>query len=205
MEYNTSRNMLHMPEYGRNIQKMVEYTCSVEDREERNRLAQSIVTIMGVMNPHLRDVTDFKHKLWDHLFIISDFKLDVDSPYPKPEAETFKLKPDRINYPKNDIRWRHYGKSVENLVKKITEMEAGEEREQIIRNTANFMKYLYVTYNKDSVVDEVIFDNLTKLSNGAITLPEDLKLSEFEAPVVNLKNPKKQNGKQKKRLRKNKK
>lgn len=206
MEYNTSRSLLHMPEYGRNVQNMIEYTCNIEDRDERNRLAVAIVNLMGSMNPHLRDVTDFKHKLWDHLFIISDFKLDVDSPYPKPAAETFKLKPERIPYPKTNIRWRHYGKSIENLVKKILEMEAGPAREQMEKNTANFMKYLYVNYNKDSVTDEVIFENLKVFSNGQITFPEDFKLNEFEATLIPQKgNGKNQNGKKGKAKRKKKK
>ena len=112
MDYNTSLPHMIIPEYGRNIQKMIDFAVSVEDREERNKVAQAIINVMGQLNPHLRDVTDFKHKLWDHIFIISDFKLDVDSPYPKPTRETFQTKPERVMYPSNDIRYKHYGKTV---------------------------------------------------------------------------------------------
>jgi hypothetical protein len=112
MEYNTSRDKLNISEYGRNIQKMIEFTMSVEDREKRNQLAKTIIAVMGQLNPHLRDVTDFKHKLWDHLFIMSDFKLDVDSPFPIPSPETLKNKPERIKYPSNHILFRYYGRNI---------------------------------------------------------------------------------------------
>ena len=118
MEYNTSLPKMIIPEYGRNIQKMIDFAMTVKDREERNRVARAIIDVMGQLNPHLRDVTDFKHKLWDHIFIISDFKLDVDSPYPLPTAETFQTKPDRVLYPSNDIRYKHYGKTVERIIAK---------------------------------------------------------------------------------------
>ena len=113
MIYNTQRPKLIIPEYGRNVQNMVDHAVSVEDREERNKVAHSIIDVMGNLNPHLRDVPDFKHKLWDHLFIMSDFKLDVDSPYPKPTPESFQEKPRRVTYPENGIRYRHYGRTIE--------------------------------------------------------------------------------------------
>src|SRR5258707_13516715 len=115
MEYNTSRNRLIIPEYGRNLQRMIEYAIKLTDREERNRAALAIVAVMGYLNPQLQNVTDFKHKLWDHLFIISDFKLDVDSPYPVPSRDTFQAKPHRVPYPNNDIKYKDYGKTMERL------------------------------------------------------------------------------------------
>src|SRR6185369_8826623 len=111
------------PEYGRNIQRMIEFAIKIEDREERNQAAKAIVAVMGYLNPQLQNVVDFKHKLWDHLFIISDFKLDVDSPYPIPPKETLKVKPQRIPYPNAKIRYKYYGKTMENMIRKISEME----------------------------------------------------------------------------------
>src|SRR5437867_1250113 len=147
MEYNTQRNPLVIPEYGRNIQKMIEHAITLEDREERNRAARAIVAVMGYLNPQLQSVTDFKHKLWDHLFIISDFKLDVDSPYPVPSRDTFQAKPQRIPYPTNEIKYKYYGKTMTNLIMKISEMEEGEKKDQLTQNIANFMKMSYLTWN----------------------------------------------------------
>src|SRR5687767_13004534 len=115
MEYNSSRNRLIIPEYGRNIQKLIEYAVQLPDRKERNKIAKAIVNVMGQLNPHLRDIPDFKHVLLDHLFIISDFRLDVDSPYPPPAALTYKVKARRVPYPSSDIRFRHYGKIIEQM------------------------------------------------------------------------------------------
>jgi len=168
MEYNTSLPRMIIPEYGRNIQKMIDFAITVADREERNKVARAIIDVMGQLNPHLRDVTDFKHKLWDHLFIISDFKLDVDSPYPKPTPETFQTKPELLNYPSNDIRYKHYGKIVENLIVKAKEYPEGDERNELVSQIANLMKRSYLNWNRDSVNDEVIINQLTELSKGAL-------------------------------------
>jgi hypothetical protein len=200
LEYNTGRNSLVMPEYGRNIQKMVEYTCTIEDRDERSRSAQAIVNVMGTLNPHLRDITDFKHKLWDHLYIISEYKLDVDAPYPVPAPEALHVKPQPLPYPKNEIRYRHYGKVVENLIEEVIKIADGPEKEVMVRNLANFMKYLYVTYNKDTVVDEVIFENLRKMSRDKINVPENLKLMDaYDFQQMNLRDKNKNNGNGKKK------
>src|ERR1051325_7800093 len=139
MEYNTGRNHLVIPEYGRNIQKMIEYAITLKDREERNRAAKAIVAVMGYLNPQLQNVTDFKHKLWDHLFIISDFKLDVDSPYPIPPKETLKLKPQRVPYPNANIKYKYYGRTMESMIKKIAEIEDGPKKDMIAQSLANFM------------------------------------------------------------------
>jgi hypothetical protein len=139
-DYNTQRSHMILPEYGRNIQKMVEYTAQIEDREERNRAARAIIAIMGNLNPHLRDVSDFKHKLWDHLFIISDFKLDIDSPYEIPTREILFEKPRPGPYSEYDIKYKHYGKIIELLIKEAMAFEEGPEKEMLIKLIANLMK-----------------------------------------------------------------
>ncbi|MCE3280195.1 MAG: hypothetical protein K0S44_2386 [Bacteroidetes bacterium] len=168
MEYNTSLPQLIIPEYGRNIQKMLDFAITVTDREERNKVARAIIDVMGQLNPHLRDVTDFKHKLWDHLFIISDFKLDVDSPYPKPTRETFQTKPELLKYPHKDIRYKHYGKTVEQIIAKAKEYPDGEEKNELVSQIANLMKRSYLNWNRDSVNDEVIIKQLDELSKGQL-------------------------------------
>ena len=188
MEYNSSRPHLIIPEYGRNVQKMIDYALTVEDREERSNIARAIVAVMCTLNPHLRDVTDYKHKLWDHLFFISNFKLDVDAPYPIPSAETMYQKPNRIPYPSNQIRFKHYGKTVEVMIGKALQMEEGELKDVFVCTVANFMKMAYVNWNRDSVSDELILEQLKILSGGALTLKENYRLNhqplEFNKKVI---------------------
>lgn len=175
-DYNTQRPLMRIPEYGRNVQKMVEYCMSFEDRAERNKVANAIILVMGQLNPQLRDVEDFKHKLWTHLFVISDFKLDVDSPYPVPTREEFNEKPQRVSYPRKNIKYGHYGKTVELLIEKAIEFESGEEKDALILAIANLMKRSYLTWNRDTVTDEVILKQLKELSGGKINL-ENVELS----------------------------
>jgi hypothetical protein len=170
MEYNTARPELKIPEYGRNVHRMVEYCLSIEDREHRNKVAQSIIDVIGNLNPHLRDVPDFKHKLWDHLFIMSDFQLDVDSPYPIPTQSTFEDKPDRVPYPDSIDRFRHYGHIIRKMVEYASNLEDSELREGLVLSIANQMKKSYLMWNKDTVDDDVIFAELAKLSKGRIQL-----------------------------------
>jgi len=178
-DYNTSRKKLVLPEYGRNVQKMVEHVLSIEDRDERNKAAKTLINIMGNLNPHLRDQGDYKHKLWDHLAIMSEFKLDIDSPYEKPEPSRLAEKPKSIPYSQEKIRFKHYGKFIEMMVKKGVEMEDGEEKEFLIRLLANHMKKSYLTWNRENVSDEQIFSDLRELSGGKINIQaEDFKLSE---------------------------
>jgi hypothetical protein len=177
MDYNTGLGHLILPEYGRNIQRMVEFAINVKDRAERNKVAQAIIAVMGQLNPHLRDVTDFKHKLWDHIFIISDFKLDVDSPYPKPTRETFITKPDRIAYPSGKIKYKPYGKVLENIIQKAKDYKEGEEKTYLIEVIANLLKRSYLTWNRDSVNDEVILKHLEELSDGELKLKDPSKLN----------------------------
>jgi hypothetical protein len=177
-DYNTQRSHMILPEYGRNIQKMVEYTVQIEDREERNRAARAIIAIMGNLNPHLRDVSDFKHKLWDHLFIISDFKIDIDSPYEIPTREILFEKPKPVPYSEYDIKYKHYGKIIELLIKEAVAFEEGPEKEMLIKLIANHMKKCYLTWNREVVSDEIIFEDLKKLSGGTLEISENLKLSD---------------------------
>lgn len=167
-----------IPEYGRSVQKMVDYALAIKDRDERNRVARSIIKIMGQLNPHLRDTEDYNHKLWAHLFIISDFKLDVDSPYPKPSRETFQTKPDIVPYPQSKIRYGHYGKSIEKLIKAGIEMEEGPEKVEYIKMLANLMKRTFLTWNRNTVEDETIIKQLDELSEGQLKLAENEQLAQ---------------------------
>lgn len=189
LEYNTGRGRLIIPEYGRHVQKLIEYAIQLEDREERNKMARAIVNVMGQLNPQLRDITDFKHKLWDHLFIISDFRLDVDSPYEKPTELTYRVKPNRVPYPKHNIRYRHYGGVIEQMIREVSELEEGAKRDQLVLNLANFMKMLYVNWNKDSVTDAEIFEHIRELSKGKVVMNEGTRLQENVEVPTNLKVP----------------
>jgi|SRR6218665_301795 len=188
MEYNTDQPRMIIPEYGRNIQKMIDFAITVADREERNKVARAIIDVMGQLNPHLRDVTDFKHKLWDHLFIISEFRLDVDSPYPKPTRETFQTKPELLKYPSNDIRYKHYGKIVEHIIVKAKEYPEGEERNELVNQIANLMKRSYLNWNRDSVNDEVILKQLDELSKGQLKLADASQLRSTQTFVPRVPN-----------------
>ncbi len=190
MEYNTSRSKMNISEYGRNIQKMIEYTISVEDREKRNQLAKTIIAVMGQLNPHLRDVTDFKHKLWDHLFIMSEFKLDVDSPYPIPSAESLKNKPQKLKYPSNHILFRYYGRNIELIIKKAIDLPEGPECEVAIETIANHLKKSYLKWNRDSVTDEVIAEHLSVLSDGKLILKKEVVLANTQQIFQNNKKKK---------------
>jgi Domain of unknown function (DUF4290) len=170
LEYNNERPGLIIPEYGRHIQKMIDYAVSIDDREERNKVAQAIIGIMGNLNPHLRDVPDFQHKLWDQLFIISDFKLDADSPFVKPSREMLEERPERLNYPQNFPRYRFYGNNIKKMIDVCNRWEEGDLKQALKYVIANHMKKCYLNWNKDTVTDEVIFEHLYELSGGKINL-----------------------------------
>ncbi len=176
MKYNTTRSHLVIPEYGRNIQNMIEYAITIEDRDTRNRLAFVIVNIMGQLNPHLREAANYKQKLWDHLFIISDFKLDVDSPYTKPSPEILTNKPVKPSYPNESIKFKPYGKNIENIIKKAIELEEGPEKELLTQTIANQLKKSYLSWNRDSVNDDLIIQHLSTLSGNNLKLSEEFKL-----------------------------
>ena len=179
LKYNTQEKRLVLPEYGRNIQNMVDYCVSIPDREERTHCANTIITIMGNMFPHLRDVNDFKHILWDHLAIMSDFALDIDYPYEVIKREDVYLKPRKIPYPQGPFTYKHYGKNLENMIRQTTQLEDSEQKEYLISLLANHMKKSFLTWNKEVVDDRKIFDDLEHLSKGVIVLDEDIhKLTE---------------------------
>ncbi|MBX2889275.1 MAG: DUF4290 domain-containing protein [Ferruginibacter sp.] len=168
MEYNTTRNHLTMQEYGRHIQKMVEYTATIEDRDVRQRNANSIVELMGLLNPQLKSIEDYKHKLWDHLFLISDFKLDVDSPYPIPTRELLQGKPEPLPYPKKHPRFNHLGKNIEIIIEKALQEENQEKRQGFANVVAYYMKLTYSNWHKELVHDDAIQNELTTITNGAL-------------------------------------
>ena len=179
MEYNTQRKKMELPEYGRSVQNMVDHALTIEDREERQRCANTIINIMGGMFPHLRDVPDFKHKLWDHLAIMADFKLDIDYPFEIVKKEDLVIKPDKVEYPTGAIRYRHYGRFLEGMVKKAVEVENAEERKALVNLLAVQMKKDLNNWNKDGIEDQKIVDDLREYSKGAIDLQvEDLRLGE---------------------------
>jgi len=200
MEYNTSLPRLIIPEYGRNVQKMVDHLLTVEDREDRNRQAQNLVEIIGNLNPQVRDVPDFKHKLWDHLYIMSDFKLDVDGPYPAPDPETFEARPNDMPYPASSATYRHYGNITRKMVEYTAELEAGEEKEALKKAVANHMKKTYLLWNKDNVEDSVILEDMNRLAKGRLKLNE-VSLSEKSDLVGTTGNKKKYSKKRKKRYK----
>ena len=190
MEYNTNRTKLLMPEYGRNIQQMVEYCKSLPSKEERNEVAKTIVEFMGQRNPHLRDEENYKHKLWDHLYILADYDLDVDAPYPFPTREELDQKPNRMDYPSFENEYKFYGKSILQLIDRAIELEEGEEKEALIQVIANNMKKSYNVYNKEHVQDEVIFRHLKELSQDKLDLTgiETLDKSKIYHPSRNKRN-----------------
>lgn len=165
MDYNTQRKKLILPEYGRNIQKMVDHALTLEDREERNKAVKTIIDVMGNLYPHLRDVPDFRHKLWDHIALMSDFKLDIDSPYPTPSIEEIKEKPEKLPYSTNRIKFKHYGKTIEKYLAKIDELEKEEDKKALLNLIANHMKKSFLMWNKDSVEDQQIMNDLSRLSD----------------------------------------
>ena len=170
LEYNSERPFLIIREYGRHLQKLIDQATEIEDRAERNKAAKYIIQVMGSLNPHLRDVPDFHHKLWDQLFIMSDFKIDVESPYPIPSREVLQLRPEALNYPQNHPRYRFYGNNIKYMIDVANGWEDGELKSALIKVIANHMKKSYLSWNKDTVTDVVIFEHLYELSGGKIDL-----------------------------------
>lgn len=186
-DYNSTRSKLILSEYGRNVQNMVKYIVALPTKEERNRYAQVVIDLMGFLNPHLRDVADFKHKLWDHLHIISDFQIDVDAPYPKPAPDAIHLKPEPLKYPHQRIKYKHYGKTIELMMDKAKSIEEPDRKQHMVQAIANFMKMAYVQWNKDSVADETILADLRAMSQGQLKLEDNVNLArvEFRTPPQN--------------------
>ena len=175
LAYNTDTTKLVIPEYGRNIQKMVQHAIKIEDTEQRNKSANVIIKVMDLINPNTNHSNSEEHaqKLWAHLHIISNFELEVESPYKKPEKELYQSKPDEVPYPKNDIRFKHYGKIMEDMVKSASELSEGEDKEKLVKHIANLLKTSYLQWNRDSVNDSLIIKQLEELSAGKLTISAD--------------------------------
>ncbi len=202
MDYNTQRDKLLMPEYGRHVQDMINYVKSIPDKEKRNEQIQAVVQVMGTLNPQLRDINDFKHKLWDHVQIISDFEIDIDSPYPMPTRETLSAKPEVIPLQKIPVKAMHYGRNIQNMIEVIAQREDDEVKTYMIKTLASYMKQQYLIWNKDSVSEETIFNDITKLSDGRIVVPEGVHIGmgmndnggNFQRNKNNHRNKNKNNG-----------
>lgn len=186
-DYNTQRKRMALPEYGRNVQKMVDHIKTIEDRDERNRAAKTIISIMGNLNPHLRDIGDFKHKLWDHLALIASFELDIDSPYPVPEPAKFVEKPKQIPYRQGDIRYLHYGRIIELMIDAASELEEGDQKEYLTTLIVNQMKKSYITWNRGQVADEVIIANMKLLSRGRLKMTDGVRILEVKELIPPVK------------------
>lgn len=206
--YNTERVTLHIPEYGRNVQKMVDYLKTIEDRDKRNEQARAVVKVMEILNPAVHLQENFEHKLWDHLHIISGFDLDVDSPYPVPSPDKLHEKPQMVPIKNKPIKASHYGRNIESIIDLIAEHEEGDVKTSMIRSLAIYMRQQYLIWNKDTVADETIFQDIEKLSDYRIKVPEGLKLgrvdagSSFARPGVSTgKSGKPQNGRQKNNMK----
>jgi hypothetical protein len=176
LTYNTQRSMMHIPEYGRNVQNMINYAKTLGEKEERNKAAQAIIDVMGQLNPHLRDIDDYKHKLWTHLFIMSNFELDVDSPYPMPNRETLTERPKIMAYPKNKSKYGHFGYYTEEMIREASKIEEGEEKEYMTSLLGNLMKKNYLNFHTENVENRIIESHLKELSKGQLKLsdPEEL-------------------------------
>lgn len=179
MDYNSKRKKLALPEYGRNVQNMIEHLMTIQDRGERNRAAKTIIDVMGNLYPYLRDIAEFNHKLWDHLAIMADFKLDIDYPYEPPSPDILTEKPNNIPYAQFPIKYRHYGLIMEKMIEKTSEYE-GEEKEALTKQLANHMKKSYVVWNKGSVEDEKIFLDMEELSGGKLKPNPAIQLTEVK-------------------------
>ena len=173
MEYNTTRNHLAIREYGRNLQKMVEYLLTLTDDAKRQKNTEAVIELMGMLSPHLRNVEDWRHKLWDHLFIISDFQLKVNSPYPIPTRETLQQKPEPLPYPKRFPKFRHFGKNIENVIEKAINEQDPEVKEGLTQYIGNYMKLAYANWHKENMHDDMITAELSEMTNGALDYVND--------------------------------
>lgn len=168
MEYNTTRTQMLMPEYGRNVQSMAEYLLTIEDPAQRLKNAEAIIDIMAILNPQLKQIEDYRHKLWDHLYQMTDFKLQVESPYPAPTAEEIRRKPKVIPYPANKIRFRHLGRNLEQVLDKAVEETDPEKKQGFAQHLAYYMKLAYANWHKEPVQDDMVRAELAQISQGAL-------------------------------------
>ena len=180
MDYNTDREHLIIPEYGRHVQKMVAHATSLTDKKEKEDCVNAIISYMGQLNPHLRDIHDYKHKLWDHLFIMSKFELDVNSPYEKPSPEKLAEKPEPMPYPNSNFTFSYYGKHIETMISIAIQMKDEKEKSTLTGMIANHMKKSYIAWSKSSVDDKTILKHLEKLSEGELKLHPDFVIIDDE-------------------------
>lgn len=188
MQYNSARNVLVMKEYGRNVQNLIDLAIAESDRDKRNRMVQGIIDVMGQLNPHLRNTEDYKHKLWDHLFLMSDFQLDVDSPYPLPEKEVLLRKPDPLPYQQVRIKHRSYGKNLMSLVNKTIEEQNPERKELMLKVIGNYIKVVHTNWIKENVSDENVKVEINTISDGQLSLSDDMQLSKIFVQRTNTGN-----------------
>ncbi len=188
LEYNSERTRLIIPEYGRHIQKMVKQAVEEKDDKKRNEMANAIIAVMGNLSPHLRDVPDFQHKLWDQLFTMSNYQLEVDAPYPKPTLEELKRHPAPLHYPENNPKYRFYGNNIKRMIDEVKEWDDGDKKEGLVMAIANHMKKCYLNWNRDTVDDKIIFNHLYELSDGKINLKQEGEDLSAVADLINTTN-----------------
>ena len=176
MDYNTQREKLILPEYGRHVQKMIEQVKAIEDKEKRSQQLRAVVQVMGTLNPQIREFNDYKHKLWDHAQVIGGFDLDVDAPYPAPTPQQFEAHPDVISLPEKPIKAACYGRNIENMINLIADREEDDTKKEMIRVLALYMRQQYLIWNKDNVSEETIFADIERLSDGRLKVPADVHL-----------------------------
>lgn len=205
MEYNTQLEQLKIADYGRCVSKLIDYAKGIENRDERTRLAQQIVDTMALVNPKIKERTDYRHILWDHLMMMADYNLDVDCPYPVVRQESAEKKPHSLHYSDSKIRYRHYGRALEDMIRAVAAMEEGEAKSLLAQQLAHTMKRQYLQWNRDSVDDKLIVEQLTELSDGRISLPPDFQFLDSKiyidamAAVAAKKESKKKKKKKKKK------
>lgn len=192
MDYNTQREKLVLPEYGRHVQKMIEQVKAIEDKGKRSEQMRAVVQVMGLLNPQIRDVNDYKHKLWDHAQVIGGFDLDVEAPYPAPTPQQFEERPDVIALPDKPIKAACYGRNIENIIALIADREEDDVKKEMIRTLALYMRQQYLIWNKDNVAEETIFADIERLSDGKLKVPEDIHLgaisqsANFSRPSISI-------------------
>ena len=206
MEYNTQREQLRITDYGRNVVKLINYAKQLDNREERTKMAHAIVDVMAQLNPKIKERTDYKHILWDHLMIMANYELDVDCPYPIDREETEQFHPHRLSLPESNIHYRHYGRALEDMIRTVADMPAGNDRDTLTAQIAQTMKRQYLQWNRDTVDDDLITDQLSELSDGRLQLPADFHYTdtkELLAAIGNAQaNKSETNGKKKKKKKK---
>ena len=184
MEYNTARPHMIIPEYGRHVQKMAQHLLTIKSKKERTTASEVVIQTMPQVHPYAKDSEELRRKLWDHLYIITDYKLDVDGPYPKPSADLFESKPKRLQYPASTLKYKHYGKITNELIKKAVKLKDGGEKDALVESIAILMKKAFMMWNKSSVSDSVIVNDLREMSQGKLEIKDLSKLDGVSVPIT---------------------